>query len=190
MSSPAFHGESQGHSESWSCVIAICEPVDVVKKKKKTAQWVQNWQLDILWPGRVIKQSWILIGILFAYCWMYMVTLAPLFCLCVNTIYPWWAIVWPHRKKGLWRCHVRMHCAVTIFQLCNQHWLACRTLMAKVWISIISKSIAVDSLRKLWELTIDVPDEIKHVFYLPASDNKEFRTGKPQVMHTNVSAGL
>lgn len=32
MSSPAFHGESQGHGESRSGEVAIIVPVDVVKK--------------------------------------------------------------------------------------------------------------------------------------------------------------
>lgn len=37
MSSPVFHGESQGHSESLSVEVAIIVPVDVVGKKKKSS---------------------------------------------------------------------------------------------------------------------------------------------------------
>lgn len=60
MSSPVFHGESQGHSESWSVEVAIIVPVDVVGVKKKEAvppllntqrrERRGNWQLCVYVP--------------------------------------------------------------------------------------------------------------------------------------------
>ncbi len=157
MSSPACYRESQGQSESWSGVIATPVPVDVVKNTLRVGT---DRYLYVL----VSYETWILIGIFFAFYWMCRMTLVPLFCLWVKQYLSMMSCCLAPSEKRFLRKRIQVHsawnltvlgCIIPIVALHGYLWFTCRALIVRVWICIIFRSIIEASLLQLWGQTIN-----------------------------------